>query len=214
MVFALTSVSSRLGIEGKSTGIFQILQPDGVTHHQQRSMFEATTFDFSYASFSKLPSTGVHCSDPCAATIRATFDEVMFTNRLWQGKQFAVGDPEFNHCCLGPVFTEVAFKSAKKKMTRETGYRSDLGTPHGQTGAMRGRPVAIPAQTPERGGAHDAQRLLLRRVVNHQAGWIVNQRQVQDPVRPSLSLSGAARSSEQYSKKAMLVFCRSAVTWE
>ena len=31
-------------------------------------------------------------------------------------------------------------------------------------GAVRGKPVALPAQTPDRGAAHDAQGLLLRRV--------------------------------------------------
>ena len=30
--------------------------------------------------------------------------------------------------------------------------------------AVRGKPVALPAQTPDRGAAHDAQGLLLRRV--------------------------------------------------
>ena len=45
-----------------------------------------------------------------------------------------------------------------------TGCRSDLDSPHGQKGAVRGKPVALPAQTPDGGGANDAQGLLLRRV--------------------------------------------------
>ena len=50
------------------------------------------------------------------------------------------------------------------KFVPQTGCRSDLDSPHGQKGAVRGKPVALPAQTPERGGAHDAQGLLLGRV--------------------------------------------------
>ena len=33
------------------------------------------------------------------------------------------------------------------------GCRSDLDSPHGQSGAVRGKPMAHPAQTPERGGS-------------------------------------------------------------
>ena len=54
--------------------------------------------------------------------------------------------------------------STQRELPWEPGCRSDLDIPHGQSGAVRGKPVAHPAQTPERWGAHDAQGLLLRRV--------------------------------------------------
>ena len=37
------------------------------------------------------------------------------------------------------------------KTARESGCRSDLHSPHGLKGAVRGKPVALPAQTPEQG---------------------------------------------------------------
>ena len=39
----------------------------------------------------------------------------------------------------------------KQGLPWEPGCRSDLDSPHGQSGAVRGKPVAHPAQTPERG---------------------------------------------------------------
>ena len=63
-----------------------------------------------------------------------------------------------------PAFSSGARGRTQRGLSCEPGCRSDLDSPHGQSGAVRGKPMAHPAQTPERGGAHDAQGLLLRRV--------------------------------------------------
>ena len=64
-----------------------------------------------------------------------------------------------------PAFSSGARGRTQRGLSCEPGCRSDLDSPHGQSGAVRGKPMAHPAQTPERGGAHDAQGHLLRRVV-------------------------------------------------
>ena len=63
--------------------------------------------------------------------------------------------------------TENRVRSMKAHLTGlpwEPGCRSDLDSAHGQSGAVRGKPVAHPAQTPNGGKPTMAQGLLLRRV--------------------------------------------------
>ena len=86
----------------------------------------------------------------------------MFANHFWQGKQFAGSDPEFNLCCLGPVFTRGSTKQGVAvTWTALTGKLVLCGESQWH----------FPHKPPNVGGAHDAQGLLLRRV-GKSLGWL------------------------------------------
>ena len=77
--------------------------------------------------------------------------------------------PPYLFSSVAPRTTNSAASATCRVHQEQQGHSSGQGnavTPTAlrHVGAVRGKPVALPAQTPDRGAAHDAQGLLLRRV--------------------------------------------------